>query len=239
MKTLYLLLALCGLCQADTIGVPAILRAPADEIASQISAGQIKPGTVVQITGASSVTDCDGVDDGGAYYAFCVYQNAGLESILNGPISTPGPITVTGGGQSTFVAATDLIVYITIPIDDTAASTTGDGKAKFSVSSELNGYVLTSVRVSAFTGGTTSGTLNIDLALCTPSAGSGCNSAADMLSTNLTMAVDLTSSTSATITSTTADKTLETGDFVRIDFDGVHGTPATDVEVVLGFTPGS
>lgn len=141
--------------------------------------------------------------------------------------------------EVSLVTADDLIVYLPIPIDDTAAASTGDGKETLSVGSELNGYVLTSVRLAAFSGGSTSGTLNVDLTLCTPSAGNGCNAAADMLSTNLTMAVDLTSSTNATITSTEADKTLETGDFIRVDIDAVHGTPATGVEVVLAFTPGS
>jgi len=143
--------------------------------------------------------------------------------------------------EEDLVTADDIIVYIPIPIDDTAAASTGDGKATLSVGSELNGYVLTSVRVTAFGGGTTSGLLNIDLTRCTPSGATGCNTAADMLSTNLTLDVSETSSATAATAAVinTSNDDLSTGQFIRVDIDAVHGTAATGVEVAIGLTPGS
>ncbi len=120
-----------------------------------------------------------------------------------------------------------LIVVVTAP---GAATSTGDGKVKIPVPAELNGANVTSVVATVATPGTT-GTTNVDVDRFRAGAG------VDVCTQNAvidTLEYSSATGTAATINATNDD--LATGDFLYINVDAVHTTPAQDLSVTIGVT---
>lgn len=117
-------------------------------------------------------------------------------------------------------------VYIKVLAEDTALAT-GDGKAYWTVPSDLNGMNLVDADAAVYTA-STSGLPNIDLYNVTDST--------DMLSTNITIDVNEKNSyTAATqpVIDTTKDDVV-TGDIIRIDVDAI-GTGTKGLDIILVF----
>ena len=102
---------------------------------------------------------------------------------------------------------------------------TGDGKAFFGITEELNGMNLVSARALVFTAGTTN-SMTIAVYNITDSV--------DMLSTLLTVATTAVWDDENAVIDTTKDDVV-TEDRLRIDVDTLHTTKAQGLVVVLGF----
>jgi len=108
-------------------------------------------------------------------------------------------------------------------------ATTGEAKARRAIPSVLNGMNL--VTAEAYipgTPGTTSGTMTLTVERERAGA------PVDMLSSALSFATSATAATGGAINASNDD--VATGDFIDINCDGVHGTPAVgEVVVYLSF----
>lgn len=139
----------------------------------------------------------------------------------------------TGAGATGVQGATgprnEIVVQIGVTDPGGSALTTGDGKAFFTVSDDLNGLNLIDADASVTTV-SSSGLPTVQIANVTQ--------AADMLTTKISIdANEFTSYTAATPpVIDTGNDDVATGDILRVDVD-VAGTGAKGLSVILTFGP--
>ena len=115
-----------------------------------------------------------------------------------------------------------------VPFASDETVTTGDGKIGFCVPAWMNGLNLSAVTASVVTAGGTSGTTDIQIRRLRDAT------AADMLTTKLTIATSTYTSSNGSINTSNDD--LATGDLIYVDVDAVNGTPPVGLSVTLTFS---
>ena len=132
---------------------------------------------------------------------------------------------------------TDLEREITIyVVDFDTALTTGDGKAYFRIPIDLDGMDLVQVGAQVGSAQSTSGTPTVQLTRLRAATAGGARSAADMLSTEITIDANEWDSKDASTSPVidTSNDDVATGDLIRVDVDSA-GTGTKGLFVSLGF----
>lgn len=188
----------------------------------------IPSGTVVGHTDTQTLTNKDISATTNTYRAASETVTGAVEIATTAETSTgtDGTRAVSPDGLSQSIygqAAISLQVFA-----GTTDMATGDGKAYFSIPSNVGGMDLTAVHARVVTAGTTS-TCTIQIANVTQSA--------DMLSTKISIDSTETGSDTAATPAVidTGNDDVATNDLIRIDVDTVHTTPAKGLIVTLVF----
>lgn len=188
-----------------------------DEAGSSVAEGKSAAATLQPQSG--SVVD------------WTVISNAGTAPVcrcigdfLNEERSVGGPLRVDSGVIEPKTVVLEVFPYAT-------DVETGNGATYFPIPAELNGYDLTAVSARGGVAATGSGAETTTIQI------HNATSAADMLSTELTIDEDETSSSTATAAViNTAEDDVATDNLLRIDIDAVPSTtPGTGLWVTLVF----
>ena len=150
---------------------------------------------------------------------------------VNIVLTPAGTGKVLSGGQN--LAAKETTLYV---VDFSTAVSTGDGNAYFRIPAEMDAMDLVSVGMQVGAAQSTSGTPTVQIARLRAATAGGVRTAADMLSTLLTIDInewDSKDATAAAVIDTSNDD-VNTGDLLRIDID-VAGTGTQGLFVTLGF----
>ena len=115
-----------------------------------------------------------------------------------------------------------------IPFSASETVAVGDGVIGFCVPAWMNGLNITAVTASVKTAGLTSGTTDVQVRRLRGAT------AADMLTTKVTLAVSAYTASNGTVNTSNDD--IATGDIIFVDVDAVNGTPPVGLFVTLTFS---